>query len=135
MIAPADPNRPDFAGEVTGLDLRRALSPAQVTAIEAGMDRYAILVFRGQPISDDEQMVFTKNFGEIENAAGGNITKGNEERLKQGMVDVSNLNRDGRPLDANDRRRLFNLGNRLWHSDSSYRAIPAKYSLLSGRVT
>jgi alpha-ketoglutarate-dependent 2,4-dichlorophenoxyacetate dioxygenase len=135
MIAPIDPNRPAFAGEVSGIDLRQALSPQQVAAIEAGMDKYAVLVFRRQPISDDEQMAFTRNFGEIEQAAGGNITKANELRLKQGMVDVSNLDRDGRPLDRNDRRRMFNLGNRLWHSDSSYRAIPAKYSLLSGRVT
>jgi alpha-ketoglutarate-dependent 2,4-dichlorophenoxyacetate dioxygenase len=56
-------------------------------------------------------------------------------RLKQGMIDVSNLDQDGQPLERNDRRRMFNLGNRLWHSDSSYRAIPAKYSLLSARVT
>jgi alpha-ketoglutarate-dependent 2,4-dichlorophenoxyacetate dioxygenase len=130
-----DANRPAFAGSVSGLDLRQPLSMAQVTALEAGMDRYAVLVFRDQPIDDDQQMAFTKNFGAIENSAGGNITKANEVRLKAGMVDVSNLDRDGRPLERNDRRRMFNLGNRLWHSDSSYRAIPAKYSLLSGRVT
>ena len=79
-------------------------------------------------------MAFTRNFGEIENAAGGNITKPGEYRLKQGMVDVSNLDQDGKPYDPSDRRRMFNLGNRLWHSDSSFRAMPAKYSLLSGRV-
>ncbi len=105
-----------------------------MAAIDAGMDRYAVLVFRDQNISDDEQMAFTKNFGAIEFAAGGNITKDNEERLKQGMIDVSNLDQNGQPLARDDRRRIFNLGNRLWHSDSSYRAIPAKYSLLSARV-
>jgi alpha-ketoglutarate-dependent 2,4-dichlorophenoxyacetate dioxygenase len=50
------------------------------------------------------------------------------------MNDVSNLGEDHRPLARDDRRRLFNLGNQLWHSDSSFRAIPAKYSLLSGRI-
>ena len=125
---------PVFAGEVSGVDLTKPLTKAEVAAIEAGMDRYAVLVFRGQDITDEQQMAFTVNFGAIENAQGGNITKAHEFRLKQGMIDVSNLDKDGRPLQRDDRRRMFNLGNRLWHSDSSFRAIPAKYSLLSGRI-
>jgi alpha-ketoglutarate-dependent 2,4-dichlorophenoxyacetate dioxygenase len=128
------PLQPAFAGEVSGVDLRTSLSPAQVAAIEAGMDRYAVLVFRDQRLSDDEQMAFTLSLGPIEHARGGNITADNEYRLKDGMVDVSNLDQSGRPFDRDDRRRMFNLGNRLWHSDSSYRAIPAKYSLLSARI-
>jgi len=125
---------PRFAGMVSGADLRMRISSADVAAIEAGMDRYGVLVFRDQRISDEEQLVFTKNFGEIENAQGGNITKEHEHRLQRGMIDVSNLDQHGQPYDRNDRRRMFNLGNRLWHSDSSYRAIPAKYSLLSART-
>lgn len=125
---------PVFVGEVSGVDLSKPLSKPDVAAIEAGMDRYAVLVFRRQQISDDQQMAFTLNFGAIEGAQGGNITKANEYRLQQGMVDVSNLDKDGRPLERSDRRRMFNLGNRLWHSDSSFRATPAKYSILSGRV-
>jgi len=125
---------PVFVGEVSGADLTKPVSNEDVAAIEAGMDRYAVLVFRNQKIDDDQQLAFTLNFGHIENAQGGNITRQNEYRLKQGMIDVSNLDKDGRPLERNDRRRMFNLGNRLWHSDSSFRAVPAKYSLLSGRV-
>jgi alpha-ketoglutarate-dependent 2,4-dichlorophenoxyacetate dioxygenase len=125
---------PVFAGEVSGVDLTKPLSKAEVAAIEAGMDRYAVLVFRDQKITDDQQMAFTQNFGAIENAKGGNITKDNELRLKHGMIDVSNLDKDGKPLDRSDRRRMFNLGNRLWHSDSSFRAKPAKYSILSART-
>jgi alpha-ketoglutarate-dependent 2,4-dichlorophenoxyacetate dioxygenase len=125
---------PVFVGEVSGADLRQPLNEADVAAIEAGMDRYAVLIFRDQNITDDQQMAFTQNFGEIENAKGGNITKDNEYRLKKGMVDVSNLDKDGKPLPRDDRRRMFNLGNRLWHSDSSFRAKPAKYSILSART-
>jgi alpha-ketoglutarate-dependent 2,4-dichlorophenoxyacetate dioxygenase len=125
---------PVFVGEVQGADLTKPLSAADAAAIDAGMDRYAVLVFRDQNITDDQQMAFTRNFGEIENAKGGNITKDDEFRLKQGMVDVSNLDKDGKPLDRSDRRRMFNLGNRLWHSDSSFRAKPAKYSILSART-
>ncbi len=125
---------PVFVGEVLGADLTRPLSPADVATVEAGMDRYAVLVFRDQDITDDQQMAFTLNFGAIESAPGGNITKPHEYRLKKGMIDVSNLDKDGKPLERNDRRRMFNLGNRLWHSDSSFRAKPAKYSILSART-
>ena len=125
---------PVFIGEVSGVDLRQPLSKAEAAAIDAGMDRYAVLIFRDQNITDDQQMAFTQNFGEIENAKGGNITKDHEYRLKKGMVDVSNLDKDGKPLPRDDRRRMFNLGNRLWHSDSSFRAKPAKYSILSART-
>ena len=134
MAITIHPVHPTFAGEVSGVDLRAPMSREEVAAIEAGMDRYAVLVFRDQRISDDEQMAFTKNFGRIEHAQGGNITKDDEYRLQDGMIDVSNLDKRGQPLDRNDRRRMFNLGNRLWHSDSSYRAVPAKYSLLSART-
>ena len=125
---------PVFVGEVSGVDLRRPLSREEVAAIEAGMDRYAVLVFHNQDITDAQQIAFTRNFGEIENSAGGNVTKANQKRLDPLMNDVSNLGEDNRPLARDDRRRLFNLGNQLWHSDSSFRAIPAKYSILSGRT-
>jgi alpha-ketoglutarate-dependent 2,4-dichlorophenoxyacetate dioxygenase len=125
---------PVFVGEVLGADLTRPLTREEAAAIDAGMDRYAVLVFHNQNITDDQQMAFTLNFGEIENAKGGNITKAEEYRLKKGMVDVSNLDKEGKPLARDDRRRMFNLGNRLWHSDSSFRAKPAKYSILSART-
>jgi alpha-ketoglutarate-dependent 2,4-dichlorophenoxyacetate dioxygenase len=125
---------PAFVGEVSGVDLTQAMSPEAVAAIEAGMDKYAVLVFRDQAVSDEQQMEFTRNFGAIENARGGNVTKDEDKRLANGMNDVSNLGKDGRPLGRDSRQRLFNLGNLLWHSDSSFRAIPAKYSLLSARV-
>ena len=134
MAVTLHPLTPAFAAEVSGVDLREPLGAEDVAAIDAGMDRYAVLVFHGQAISDEQQMAFTVNFGGIEHAQGGNITKSEEYRLKDGMIDVSNLDEKGRPLGRDDRRRMFNLGNRLWHSDSSYRAVPAKYSLLSARA-
>jgi len=125
---------PVFVGEVSGADIARPLSSDVVAAIEAGMDRYAVLVFRGQELTDDRQMAFSRNFGRLEDARGGHITKPEDRRLQVGMNDVSNLGKDGRPLDRDSRERAFNLGNMLWHSDSSFRAVPAKYSLLSARV-
>src|SRR3989441_962669 len=125
---------PVFVGEVAGVDLARPLTPDEVAAIEAGMDRYAVLVFRDQKMTDEQQVVSSRNFGALEDARGGNISKPEDKRLQVGMNDVSNLGRDGQPLQRDSRVRLFHLGNMLWHSDSSFRATPAKYSLLSARV-
>jgi alpha-ketoglutarate-dependent 2,4-dichlorophenoxyacetate dioxygenase len=128
------PLHPVFVGEVSGLDITRPLTPEEVAAIEAGMDRCAVLVFRDQRITDEQQMVFSRHFGALEDARGGNITRPEDRRLPVGMNDVSNLGRDGQPLERDSRQHLFNLGNLLWHSDSSFRVVPAKYSLLSARV-
>jgi alpha-ketoglutarate-dependent 2,4-dichlorophenoxyacetate dioxygenase len=125
---------PVFMGEVSGIDLTRELSREDVAALEAGMDQYAVLVYHDQKIDNDQQMAFTLNFGAIEAARGGNITKPDQQRLPTGMNDVSNLDKNNQPLPRDDRRRLFNLGNQLWHSDSSFRAVPAKYSILSCRL-
>jgi alpha-ketoglutarate-dependent 2,4-dichlorophenoxyacetate dioxygenase len=123
-----------FFGEVSGLDLRKPLTREQARDVEAGMDKYAVLLFRNQDITDEQQLAFALNFGERENARGGTVTKKEDYRLTSGLNDVSNLGKDGKPLPADHRTHLFNLGNCLWHSDSSFRAIPAKYSLLSARV-
>lgn len=121
----------EFAGEVSGIDLREPLSAADVATIEAGMDQHAVLVFRNQNITDEQQIAFSQNFGNIEMKLGGNIRS--ETRVNELINDVSNLDNNNKPFDREDRFRYFNLGNHLWHSDSSFRAVPAKYSLLSGR--
>jgi alpha-ketoglutarate-dependent 2,4-dichlorophenoxyacetate dioxygenase len=123
-----------IGGEVSGIDITRPLMPDEVAAIERGMDQHAVLVFNDQRLTDEQQQAFSRNFGPLEHTAGGNVTKPEERRLGEYMADVSNLGADHKPLARDDRRRMFNLGNRLWHSDSSFRATPAKYSLLSGRV-
>ena len=119
-----------FAGEVTGIDLTKPLSTESVSAIHDGMDEYAVLFFRGQPLTADEQLAFSKQLGEIEHAIGTSLREDKDARLPTTFADVSNLDRDERPFDINDRRRLFAIGNRLWHSDSSFKVIPAKYSIL-----
>jgi alpha-ketoglutarate-dependent 2,4-dichlorophenoxyacetate dioxygenase len=123
-----------FVGEVSGLDLRQPLTSDEAREIEAAMDKYAVLVFHGQDITDEQQMAFALNFGERENPRGGNVIKQGDHRLDSPLNDVSNLGKDGKPLPREHRTHLFNLGNCLWHSDSSFRATPAKFSLLSARV-
>ena len=129
------PIHPVFAGEVSGVDCSTKLSPADVAAIEAGMDQYAVLVFRDQPLTDQQQIDFTRHFGELEGYnTPGHIRKKEESRLGAGIADFSNLDKSGNIMSVQDRVWFFKLGDRLWHSDSSFRPIPAKYSLLSGRV-
>src|SRR4051794_8354974 len=131
-IQPANPARPDFFGEVSGIDLSQTISREAVAAIEAGMDRYAVLVFHDQRIDDEQQLAFTRNFGPLEMATGDFEQK--NRRLSMAVNDISNVDNDNKVRARDDRTRLFSLGNMLWHSDSSFKATPAKYSLLSARV-
>ncbi len=132
-IAPIDPARPDFAGIVTGIDLRQAISGNLATEIEAAMDQFAVLVFPEQQVNDAQQLAFSRHFGPLETATG-DIVQGAERRLAMDVNDISNVDKDGRVLARDDRKRLFALGNMLWHSDSSFKPTPAKFSLLSARV-
>ncbi len=126
--------QPKFAGEVFGVDLRQPLSDSDIDAIHAGMNKHAVLVFHGQQMNDEEHLAFTKQLGPVQTNAAANVIKAEERRLPLDFSDVSNLDKNEKLLARDDRRRMFSLGNRLWHSDASFRAIPAKYSLLYGHV-
>lgn len=135
MPVAIQPLHPVFAGEVSGVDCTRPLPADAVAAIEAGMDQYAVLVFRDQMLTDEQQIAFTRHFGELEKYnTPGHIRKQQASRLGPGIADFSNLDKSGRIMSEQDRVWFFKLGDRLWHSDSSFRPVPAKYSLLSGRV-
>ena len=124
----------EFVAEVTGIDLRAPLDAGAAADIHAAMDRYAVLLFHDQPLTDDQQITFTKSLGKVELNTANNVTRLDQRRLGIEMSDISNLDQQGNLLARDDRRRAFNLGNRLWHSDSSFKAVPAKYSLLSARI-
>jgi alpha-ketoglutarate-dependent 2,4-dichlorophenoxyacetate dioxygenase len=125
---------PDFVGFISDIDLKTSLSDLLIKEIDDAINKYAVLVFKDQNINNEDQVRFTQYFGKIE-ASGktSNITKASDRRLSTELADVSNLDKDNNPFTINDPRRIFNLGNRLWHTDSSFKSIPAKYSLLSGR--
>jgi alpha-ketoglutarate-dependent 2,4-dichlorophenoxyacetate dioxygenase len=127
-IQPLGP--PRFAGEVHGLDLRKPLSGAQIGAIHAGMDEFAVLALHGVPLTPQQQLDFTTQLGALEVTARTGLRAPQDYRLPEVFADVSNLDRNEQPFSREDRRRLFALGNRLWHSDSSFKAVPARYSLL-----
>lgn len=124
---------PCFAAEVEGIDLTRPLTADEVAAIHAGMDKYAVLVFHDQKINDEQQLAFSRSLGELEHSIGTSLRAPDEYRLPTTFADVSNLDKNNQVYARDDRRRLFAIGNRLWHSDSSFKVVPAKYSLLHAR--
>jgi len=125
-----NPLTPVIAAEVSGIDLRMPLTANQAQEIHDGMDRYAVLVFHDQELTNEQHLAFTQALGPIEHAIGSSLRDAQDFRLPSTFADVSNLDREQKPFARDDRRRLFAIGNRLWHSDSSFKAIPAKYSCL-----
>jgi len=124
-----------FAAEVAGVACAAPLAAADVRALHDAMAKHAVLVFRDQPMTDEEQLAFSRQLGELEHyATPGHIRKREQDRLASGLADFSNLTREGALMPANDRIWLFKLADRLWHSDSSFRPVTAGYSLLSGRT-
>ncbi len=124
------PLGPFIGAKVDGIDLREPLTPAQAEAIHDGMDRHAVLVFHDQPVTNEQHLAFTQALGPLENTAKNTLRAAEDFRLPPMFADVSNLDGNNQPFGRDDRKRLFAIGNRLWHSDSSFKAIPAKYSLL-----
>ena len=125
---------PNFVAEVNPIDLRQVHDPETLAEIRAGMDEYGILVFRDQAFSDDEHLAFAKRLdGELHTKTG--ISAFKKSRLgNEALADVSNLDGNGGLQKADDRRRMYGLGNRLWHTDASFQDPPGRYSMLFARV-
>ena len=129
------PLTPVFAAECCGVDISQPLSSQDAATIDAGMDEYAVLVFRRDvPLSTEQHIAFTKNFGDLEPPYTQIRSRDGGRLDSPHLSDVSNLGPSDRILDHGDRKRLFSLGNQLWHSDSSYKVIPARYSALCAHV-
>jgi alpha-ketoglutarate-dependent 2,4-dichlorophenoxyacetate dioxygenase len=134
MALALKPLHPLFAAEAGGIDLRAPLQAGQVREIESAMDRFAVLVWRGQPLSQDEQVAFARQFGPLDlglrKAYGGGA-----HRLKHPeLIDISNVTADGEIAGKAHSKAISNLANQLWHSDSSFQKPAAKYSMLAAVV-
>ncbi len=130
MEITVEPLHPLFVARVTGVDLSQPVPEPTFAQIHAAFSSYAVLVFPGQPISDQQQVAFTRLFGPVETAPN---YAGDKLRLSQDFTDISNLDPNGKILDPKDRLNRYNLGNQMWHTDSSFKARRAKCSLLSAR--
>lgn len=133
MPVVVNPITETFAAEIGGLDLRRPVERGDFQVVEDAFNRFSVLVFVAQDITDQQQVDFSLNFGALETAMG-NIRKDTRQRLRPDLADVSNLDENNELLKPDDRRRMFNLGNQLWHTDSSFKRVPAKCSLLYAKA-
>lgn len=125
---------PHFVAEVSPLDLRQTYDHETLTQIQEGMDEYAILIFRDQAFSDDEHLAFGQRLdGQLHTKTG--ISAFQKSRLgNEALADVSNIDANGEVQKSDDRRRMYGLGNRLWHTDASFQDPPGRYSMLFARV-
>jgi len=123
---------PSFAAEVGDVDLSKPLAVEDFAAIRAAFTKYGVLIFPDQHFDDESHLDFARNFGPLETT----VFKARQDhklRLQENLADVGNLDADNKILETNDRTRLYQLGNRLWHTDSSFKALPAYCSLLHAR--
>ncbi len=132
MTVTVHPITENFAAEIGDIDLGRPIEAADITAIKAAFTRYAVLVFPDQTFSDESHLDFARHFGPLETSVF-KLRSDHKMRLDERMADVGNLDADNRILPLNDRIRLYQLGNRLWHTDSSFKRVPAYCSILHGR--
>ena len=132
MAITVQPITPDFAAEVGDVELGKPLAAHDLAAIRTAFTRYAVLVFPDQAFSDDSHLDFARHFGPLETTVF-KARKDHKLRLHEQLADVGNLDAENRILETNDRQRLYNLGNRLWHTDSSFKRLPAYCSMLYAR--
>lgn len=128
MTLAIKPLTPVFAAEVTGVDIRAPLTDAVASAISAALARHLVLVFPGPPMSDEQQIAFSRHFGPLEMTQGANPSAGTVF-ARQSNIDLDT----GGTIAADDRRMLYQKANMLWHSDSSFKQVLSRCSILSAR--
>ena len=133
VVTPENSSRSSFVGVVSGVDLRMPLDQEVIGAIDRAMDQYAVLVFRDQPLTQDEQIDCSIQFGPLDSGlrkATGAPTRFNHDQL----IDIGNVALDGSIANSNNKKLIGVLANQLWHSDSTFQNLPIKYSMLSAVV-
>ncbi|NQV57282.1 MAG: TauD/TfdA family dioxygenase, partial [Rhodospirillales bacterium] len=122
----------DFAAELSGIDLKKPIAGEDGEAVQGALWQYAVIVFHDQHLDDETQFTFSRIFGELEIA--GIRPEMKRETDNPHFSDLSNIDGDGHILPADNEKMMFQRGNRLWHTDSSFKPIPAGPSILTGRT-
>lgn len=120
---------PNFVAELNGLDLSQPLENGTIDQVVASLDDHAVVVLHGPALSEEQQAEFASHLGPLE-SSNGVLTMGITRRITPRLVDISNLDENDSLLGQEDRRRMFSLANQLWHTDSSFKQVPATYSML-----
>ncbi|MGE5523531.1 MAG: TauD/TfdA dioxygenase family protein [Rhodospirillaceae bacterium] len=125
---------PHIGAEVGAIDLRQVHDRDTLDRLRAGMDEYAVLVFRDQQFTDQDQLQFAQRFDGVLHSKTGISALGKNRLGDEALSDISNVDEQGGIRKAEDRRRMYSLANRLWHTDASFQNPPGRYSMLSARV-
>jgi alpha-ketoglutarate-dependent 2,4-dichlorophenoxyacetate dioxygenase len=129
MAIKVTPVTPCFAAEIAGVDIARPVDDATWADVRTAFEEHSVLVFRGARLDDDTQVAFSRRFGALE------ITKSINPAAGTPFARQSNLDiQTGVVIPPDDRRMVYQLANMLWHSDSSFKAVPSLCSLLSARI-
>jgi alpha-ketoglutarate-dependent 2,4-dichlorophenoxyacetate dioxygenase len=118
-----------FGVELVGVDVRK-VDDAMFAEIVAAFEEHSVLLFRGQQIGDEEQIAFTRRFGPLETTIR---TINSVAKVAPEISYLANVDADDQLIPKGDKRNLFNAGNQMWHSDSSFKRVPAHASLLAAR--
>ena len=119
----------NFAAEIRGVDLSQKIPSGDFADIKTAFEQHSILVFPDQPLTDQQQIIFSERFGELEKT----INSKKQSGAGKPVTVLTNVGKDGEVIAPEDRRMVFNTGNQMWHTDSSFKPVPAMMSLLSGR--
>jgi alpha-ketoglutarate-dependent 2,4-dichlorophenoxyacetate dioxygenase len=127
------PVTPSFAAEIGDIDLSTPLDPSEVAQVKDAFTKYAVLIFPDQHLSQDQHLDFARYFGPLETTIAL-FRKDSKLRVRKEFADVSNLDPENQVWGKDSRQRMFQMGNRLWHTDSSFKRLPARASLLYART-
>lgn len=122
-----------FAAEIGDVDLSRPLSPGELAEIETAFNRYSVLIFPEQALTQEQHLAFARNFGPLETSVHA-ARKDANLRLRADLGDISNLDPGDTIWRQDSRKRMYEMANRMWHSDSSFKRTPAKASLLYAHI-
>jgi alpha-ketoglutarate-dependent 2,4-dichlorophenoxyacetate dioxygenase len=120
---------PLFGAEIVGVDVTRVDEPT-FRELVAAFEERSVLLFRGQSLTDEQQVAFSRRFGPLETTIRSIASQAGTPTH---IANLTNVDADGRLIPAGDKRNVYNAGNQMWHSDSSFKKVPAHASLLSAR--
>ena len=126
------PLTPRFAAEVGDIDLSRPLDAGTLQAVRDAFASFAVLVFPAQSLSVEQHLAFAANFGPLE-VTVQRALRAEKLRVPEQIADIANMDAEGRLWKKESRLRLFQMGNRLWHTDSSFKAPSGYASMLYAR--
>jgi alpha-ketoglutarate-dependent 2,4-dichlorophenoxyacetate dioxygenase len=125
MTIQVRPLHPDFGAEILEVDLARPITDAQFDEIAGVVEEYSVVLFRDQVLDDESQLAFSRRFGELE---FGHVAYGNEGKIEY-LGRIGNVDKSGRQMPSKHKRVIFSTGNEMWHSDSSFKKVPARFSI------